>query len=286
MVSLIVILFTAFFLLKFQANIKEVYAEATAKQTCKTSVRANAALKLRYADFSGELNCPTVKVKIDDKNEENVKKKLADAMFDCWDQFGRGQLELFSDDSVYCAICHRITFNKEMKVNGFTEYLATKQIPAQKISYLQFLTTERTQNSEFLKELENKKIVDTIDTSQGNEYAIIFTYIKGKRSLDKYLEKAKYTAPGIGLIAVGFGIFKAGGIVGGSLSAIATPAVGVPVGLTISSVGGFVMAVGALWSGLASYFTTVPFDNISLISFIPYDAQNIKNLNCQEIPIK
>lgn len=286
LVFLIIILITAFILLKFQSNIKNAYAEAAAKQTCKTSVQAHAALKLRYADFSGEIKCPTSYLKINDKSEEIAKKKVADAMFDCWDQFGKGKLDLFTDDSVYCTICHRITFGKEVQINKLTEYLAAKQPQGQKISYLQLLTAEKTQNSEFLKELENKKIADTIDASKNNEYAIIFTYIKGKKYLDEYLEKAKYTAPGIGLIALGFGIFKAGGVIGAGLSAITTPAVGVPVGLTVSSAGGFVMSVGALWSFLGGYFAGVPFEHISLISFIPYDAQNIQSLNCKEIPVK
>lgn len=286
MVSIVIILITVFILFKFEGSIKEAYAEATAKQTCKTSVYTHAKLKMRYVDFSGEIKCPTLKLTIDDKNEDIVKKKLADAMYDCWDQFGRGNLDLFSDNSVYCAICHRITFDKNIKINGFTEYLATQQAPSQKISYLQFLTTERTQNSDFLKEFENKKIEDKIDGSKNNEYAIIFTYIKGKKFLDEYLEKTKSITPGVGLIAIGFGIFKAGGVIGGSLSFILTPYVGVPVGGTISSAGGLVMAVGALWYGLGAYFGGAPFEHISLISFIPYDSQSMQNLNCKEIPIK
>lgn len=286
MVFVIVILITTFILITFEGNLKDIYAKATAKQTCKASVKTHSLLKIRYADFSGEIKCPTLKLEIKDKNEEIAKKKLADAMYDCWDQFGRGELELFSDDSVYCSICHRITLGKDVKINRFTEYLATNHAPGQKISYLQFLTTIQTQNSDFLKVLEKQKIEDVIDASKNNEYATIFTYVKGKKYLEQYAEKAKYTFTGVGLIAVGFGIFKAGGIVGGAVSSIATPYVGVPVGASISSVGGFVMAVGALWTWLGGYFAGVPFEHIALVSFIPYDAQSLQSLNCKEIPIK
>ncbi|MBI2656389.1 hypothetical protein HYX03_01465 [Candidatus Woesearchaeota archaeon] len=284
--AILIGLIVAFLIFNSEAAIKKLYTKAGEKETCKASVQSHARLKMRYADFSGEIKCPTVKLKIEDKNEESAKNKIADAMYDCWDQFGRGKLDLFSDDSVYCSICHRITFDKNVKINGFTNYLATKTNPGQKISYLQFLTTEQTQNSDFLKELENRKIEDTIDASKKDEYAIVFTYIKGKKYLEEYTEKAKYTAPGIGIIALGFGIFKAGGIIGGAVSSIATPFLGVPVGLTISSTGGFVMAVGALWTYVAPFMSGIPFEHISLISLIPYDAQNLQTLNCEKIPIK
>lgn len=287
MVAIVVLLLTALLILTNLGKIKEIYAGAMEKQTCKTNVKAHSMLKLRYADFSGEINCPTVPLKIDDKNEEIAKKKLAGALYDCWDQFGEGKLELFSGDSVYCHICHRITFGEKIKINGLTTYLATHNAPNQKISYLQYLTAERTQNSEVLNEFEKKNIVDTIDASKNKEYAIVFTYIKGKKYLDEYLEKAKYTAPGIGLIALGFGVIKVGGALGGVVSATV---IGLPAGILIAKgsllTGGFMMAGGVAWSFLAGYFAGVPFEHIALISFIPYDAQSIQSLNCKELPIK
>ena len=290
LVVMIVILLTAFLLLKYEANLKEIYAKAVGESTCEASVRTHAALKLRYADFSGDINCPTVKLKIDDKNEEIVKKKVADAMVDCWDQFGRGKLELFKDDSVYCSICHRITFDKEIKFNGFMKYLAeeklSKQAKGESITYLQYLTTEKTQNSDFLNELANRKIDDTVLASQQNEYAIVFTHVKGKQYLKEYAAKAGNIAPGVGLIIIGVGTFKAGGIVGGAVSAVATPLVGVPVGLTISSAGALLISIGALWGYAAYFIEGVSFEHISLISFIPYDAQYLESLNCKEIPTK
>ena len=283
LVIIIIVLISALIIFNFLVDLKKAYA--VEKTTCKASVRAHTALKLRYADFSEEIKCPTVRLKIEDKKED-TKKKLADAMYDCWDQFGRGQLELFTDDSVYCSLCHRISFANDIKVNGLTKYLAETKTPKGESSYLQFLTTEETDNADFLKEYESRKIVDSIDASTNNEYAVIFTYIKGKKNLEKYLEKAKYTAPGVGLIGLGFGIFKAGGFIGGGLSTIATPAVGVPVGLTISSAGALTMSIGTLWSFLAGYFADVPFEHIALISFTPYDAKSLQDLNCKEIPIK
>ncbi len=290
LVVILVILLTAFLLIKYESSLKDIYAKSVGKSTCETSVRTHAGLKLRYADFSGEIKCPVVKIQIDDKNEDVIKRKVADAMVDCWDQFGKGKLDLFKDDSVYCSICHRITFNKEIKFNGFMKYLAeekpSKQAEVKNITYLQYLTTEKTQNSDFLNELANRKIDDTVLASQQNEYAIVFTYVKGKQYLNEYAAKAGNIAPGVGLIVIGLGTFKAGGIVGGAVSAVATPLVGVPVGFTISSTGALLMSIGALWGYVSYFIEGVSFEHISLMNFIPYDAQYLESLNCREIPTK
>lgn len=291
LVVIVVILITAFLLLKYEANLKEIYAKAVGKSTCEASVRTHAALKLRYIDFSGEIKCPTIKLKIDDKNEEVVKRKVADAMVDCWDQFGKGKLDLFKDDNVYCSICHRITFNKEIQINGFMKYLAeekpSKQAKEEGITYIKYLTTEKTQNSDFLTGLANNHIDDTLLASQQNEYAIIFTYVKGKQYLKEYTYKAAYMSPGLGLVGIGFGVIK----VGSALAGLATfTGFGAPVGIIVEAgslaTGGFMMAAGALWSYVTFFIEGVPFEHISLISFIPYEAQYLENLNCKEIPTK
>ena len=295
----LVIVLAAFVIITHEANLREAYLKAVGKTTCEASVRGHAALKLRYADFSGEIDCPTIKLKIDDKDEEIVKKKIADAMTDCWDQFGKGDLDLFKDDSVYCSICHRITFGKDVQVNGFLKYLASTSVPNQqtneKLSYLQYLTTKKTQNSDFLKELANQKIDDTILASQQNEYAIIFTYVKGKKYLEEYVEKSKHIAPGVGLMIFGIGAIKTSLVVSAAVISW-SPAAGplapvVAAGATaIAStgitIGTITFGVGALWSYLAVTYAGVPFEHISLINFIPYDAQYLQNLNCKEIPTK
>ena len=286
LVVTVVLLIVAFLFLEYETQLKEAYSKVFGKTSCEASVREHAALKLGFADFSNDIKCPTVKLKIDDKNEEIAKKKIADAMVDCWDQYGNGKLDLFKDDNVYCAICYRITFGKDVQIKGFEDYLAQNNAKGTKIRYSQYLTTEKTQDSDFLNKFSNRIVDDTILASQQNEYAIIFTFIKGKQYINDYVEKAKQMAPGVGLIAIGFGVFKAGGAIGGLVSAVATPAVGVPVGVTISSAGALVISVGALWSGFSAYFAGVPFENIQLVNFIPYNAQYLQNLNCKEIAVK
>lgn len=286
LVATVVLLITLSILLMSESKLKALYLSSVLKQSCKASVQESTKFLLRYSEFAAKLNCPTIPLEIHDKDKEVIKKKIADAMYDCWDEFGRGRLDLFSDDNVYCVICHKITFDKNIKFNGLNEYIATKKAPGQEATYLQYFTTERTENSEFLKNLESKKVDDTIDASKTNDYAVVFTYIKGKKFMQERLAEAKYVAPGLGIIAVGFGVFKLGGVIAGATS---ITGVGAAVGGTVAAAGGFVMAVGALWEYVTIYIASqsndVPFEHIASVSFIPYNAQSLINLNCKETPI-
>lgn len=286
LVATVVLLITLFVLLMGESKLKSIYLSSVSKQSCKASVQESSKFLLRYSEFATKLNCPTITLKIHDKDSEIIKKKIADSMADCWDNFGRGKLDLFADDNVYCTICHRITFDKGLKFKGLTDYIATKNAPGQDITYLQFLTTERTENSEFLKDKESKQVDDTIDASMENQYAVVFTYIKGKKFMQERLAEAKYVAPGLGIFAIGFGVFKLGGVIAGATS---ITGVGTAVGGTVATAGVLVMAVGTLWEYvtvyLASQSNDVPFEHIASVSFIPYNAQSLINLNCKETPI-
>lgn len=271
------------------ASLKEAYNKAAEKQICKTSVLTHSRLKLKYADFSGKINCPKIELKIDDKDENAVKGQIASSMFDCWDKYGRGKLELFSDDNVYCTICTRITLNKDIKVKGITDYLSNAHPENEKLNYLQLFTTEKPGESEYSKylaSLGNRKIEDVLDASVNNEYAVVFTYIKGKEKIKNYWEKTKYTAPAVGTVALGFAVVKLGIGAGGVISAFLTPFVGVPVGTFISLTGGAMIVGGTYWAGFAAYFSGVPFEHAAFLSFIPYDAESLQSLNCNEIPVK
>ena len=285
-VIIIILLMIIFTIYIFEGKVKAAYDKNLVKQICKDSVLETSKLRLRYDDFSGEIKCPTIPLKINDKNEEIVKKKIAEAMYDCWDKFGRGQEDLFADNNIYCTICHRITFDKNVKFSGFTKYIASERPSGQKITYLQFMSTERTDNSEFLKESEKQKIDDTIDASKQNEYAIIFTYIKGKEYLKEYTKKAAYTAPGAGLMALGLGLIYYSPGVGTAVSSIATPAIGIPAAGIAATLGTITFGIGSLWSYLTIIFADNPFEHIALISFIPYDSEHLKNLNCRDLPIQ
>lgn len=295
LLSIFVVVLVAFLLIKYQSNLEGAYSKLVGEASCEASVRNHALLKLRYADFSGEINCPTTYLKIKGKNQNEAKREIADAMVDCWKQYGKGDLQLFADDSIYCAICHRITLDKDARIDGFMKYLSEEKVSGKNITYLKYLTTQRTENSEFLKSLESQKIEDSLIASQHNEYAIVFSYIKGKKYIKEYSEKAAHMAPGAGLMIFGVGLIYTSLKTSFALASV-SPAAGpaAPIVLTTSigiahagtAIGTITFGVGALWSYLAYEISGVPFEHIALINFVPYNAQYLESLNCKEIPVK
>jgi len=158
------------------------------KQLCKQSVILNSRIKtpgIGTAHF--DVNCPTRYVTIDTdeiitettrsgERKENVycrgKKKgvdvdseeslecfneftnkvIANLLYDCWDQFGMGRLEVFSEKTQdrQCVICSRIEFSDNAKkalkgasstlyLEELNDYLKNNKPLLHDISYHQFL---------------------------------------------------------------------------------------------------------------------------------------------------
>jgi len=284
-VALIILLVGIILFVNFQGNLKAASMEFAAKETCKISIKETSALRLLYKDFSGEIKCQTQNIKVEDA--KIAKKEIADAMYDCWDQFERGKPDLFADDNVYCAICHYINFSENIKLSGLNNYLATQKPQNEDATYLDILSAERTENSKFLNELENSKIYDELDASKKSDYAVIFTYIKGKKYLEEYSKKIGYTQIGLGIAAVGtVVVFKGGPAAAAISSSFLTPAGGVAVGLFVSGAGAMLFGAGTIWSYVAWNYAGVPFEHIASVSFIPYAPQALQALNCKELPVK
>lgn len=115
----IVIVFGVFY--QIQAGEKE--SRFVDKNACKLNVARTATLKnmpgveILYdiGYLKSEItNCKEYNVKIthDDIKEDNLKKKIANTMYDCWDMWGEGEVEVFTwadtefvTDKNVCHVC-------------------------------------------------------------------------------------------------------------------------------------------------------------------------------------
>jgi len=126
-------------LLVFQQKVWDLKKMDNQKDICKTSVMQYAAANFQGQEFISELKCPTQKLEIVDKDEADIKAKLANAMYDCFDQFGQGKYALFTGkgDGNYCIICHVISFDARMKISAksFNDYLAQTTVPGTSYKY-------------------------------------------------------------------------------------------------------------------------------------------------------
>jgi len=139
---------------------------------------------------------------------------------------------------------------------------------------------------------ENMRINDFIDTN--NKYATIFIYISGKDAMKKFFEGrgwATATAGGVvfftGSAAALYGT-AAGGITVYSLitgaTVTGTAALGIPVAGWI--VGGILLAgAGALTIYVVIDAKTTASPQYPFITFMPYSAENMKNIGCEHLDV-
>ncbi|MBN2567196.1 thrombospondin type 3 repeat-containing protein [Candidatus Woesearchaeota archaeon] len=133
MAVIIIILFVL--MMQRQSEMQDAWLR---KQTCKTSVIANAATRIPgLVSLDSDLKCPAGEVVIDYADQDRIKERVALSMYHCYDKFLRGRHELFATKSgqqeLYCVFCDRIGFEGPAasvgEVPEFTRYLLTHKIP-------------------------------------------------------------------------------------------------------------------------------------------------------------
>jgi len=187
---------TVVFIIFFFIVLFPIFGEISDKELCRTSVMAKYGGKagtLGTSETRVALQCYTQNVKIksdgvyksgrereevkipgyefpsappiggskidfNNKKIEIVKRAIASEMYDCWDQFSRGQLSIFTEQT-RCVICSEITFEsnwldvsglenfpgeaeKKDVITNFGEFLNTQTIPGHKETYAGFFEQE------------------------------------------------------------------------------------------------------------------------------------------------
>lgn len=156
---------------------------------CQGSVFAHSKTKIAGITTYDDFKCQTMPLEITDKitdqNQNKINKQIADAMADCWTQWLEGKEDLFSEPTVYCSICHHITFkDTEKTLQGTKEFLFSRNMPNSDNSYLEYLNGYKTSDI-IISNTEDLLSNDILDTSK--EYSIIFTYARGKDKVKEFL---------------------------------------------------------------------------------------------------
>lgn len=191
-IALFVLLVFGFFV--YYLNVKVPSLEN--KETCKNSVvlRAQWFSKAAEAVYlpRPELKCKTEKILIKTSNEEKIKERIANAMYDCWDMLGRGKMDflgLRSKNLVVpasqCVVCSVIEFNKNVKekfdrIEGFAQFLQEKKVDNLNITYLEFFKNEKGAIYDVKNELETY-------IYPKDKYAVVFMGLKKISSVSEFL---------------------------------------------------------------------------------------------------
>lgn len=176
------------------------------KEACRTSIRLRSIAVLgEPLKAAAPLQCKTEPIKIDNKNyktEEQINKRIADAMAECWSMVGEGKLNFMPRDwagQKYCLICSTINFDDKISkdfpvVTGILRYMSDTKFQGEKTYYNYIFGDDATFSG------KSDLSIDTF-----NEYAIVFTLYEGgwlTRNLPA----------GIGVIAL-WAIFPPSGLV-------------------------------------------------------------------------
>ena len=224
------------------------------------------------------LKCKTEKILIDFDDEELIKNRIANAMYDCWWMLGEGKLDFFSETGTFgiektsCIICSTLKFDGNVR-NKFgeidlTDYLQDGQIPLKNQTYLEYF-------SDMEKDSKIKLDSRITPLNTGKEYVILYAGIKSKGLFDPIKQDLQAGA------TIAGGAFLAKGISGvmnlGSL-------VFTKIGLTILAgvIATQEILVGAGWIATATYCESSDVSGCNILVLAEYSKEQIEK-NCRKI---
>ncbi|MEK6960319.1 MAG: hypothetical protein AABX47_04040 [Nanoarchaeota archaeon] len=278
-------------LLVFGGKIWPAISPAGLHEMCKQSVYLHAGKPLEA--FRGSIKCVPEHITIDEslsseKGQEAAKARLAKAVYNCWDDYGQGKLDLFARQNVYCGMCGWIDFgDKKGKITGLTDYLGRTSVPNKKISFLDYLAGYETphfrdylENTALYNSKEGGAAVEIEDTSK--RYAAVIVYARGEDSMNRIKDFLSPNVPGSGGREIGQ---VSVGVIGGAAGA-AAPFIMFGAG----PVGWITAGLSTITAGGLSMYTFSAFSDkpqwMAFTRIVPYEPESFKKLGCQELPVE
>ena len=144
------------------------------------------------------LRCKTQDITVDYRDEETAKKRVVNAMYDCWTMLGEGKLNPFIEGTAKelgfwpakssCVICSTIEFGSRTKEKYKTididSYIKNTKIPFKDKTYLEYFTDEDGKELASVLDKDNK--VDPLSTDK--KYAVIFFGFESELVRDIFLK--------------------------------------------------------------------------------------------------
>jgi hypothetical protein len=121
--SFVVILFLLFRLNLGETSNKEICHNSVVLKSTGKGLAGQLDCTTNYLCISGGGECedinPTITIKVDPNNKEEIMKVIADEMADCWWMFGEGKLDYADFEALkaqtVCAICSIVKFDEKIQ---------------------------------------------------------------------------------------------------------------------------------------------------------------------------
>ncbi|MBU2634199.1 MAG: hypothetical protein KJ674_03055 [Nanoarchaeota archaeon] len=154
--KIILVLVFGIILIIFMIYFSGFLAGSGDKAACKNWVNTQASLKvagIKLADLKSP--CITSEETIKDSDKNKIYEQLAGSMYDCWDMYGKGKVDFYSDwvwlgKDKHCMVCSEISIDEKVtkkrpsiNIDDFEMYLSNHNPPNHGETYAEFfLNTE------------------------------------------------------------------------------------------------------------------------------------------------
>jgi hypothetical protein len=269
----IVAAITLVLLVMLFVKIAENAEEQAHASRCKASVIAHA--KVRGIPFGeatsdeSDIECPTRFVTIEEGSKLEMKRQVADLMYECWNNYGEGKVKLFSAKDVkFCAVCSVFKFeDRSVELDDFNNFLIMERIPKKTADGL------RPTYYDYIAGVDTGTIIpDSVGAKRESyldgqkRYAVMFTFYK-----ESWWEKTKN--------AIIVGTIFAVATAGAAALTVLTFGAGGPVFVIVVTAGG-----AALGGAIGAAGTTAADWSANLV-MTEYSGDNLVTLGCDALPV-
>jgi hypothetical protein len=126
--------------------------KSAARDRCQKSVEKNAIFNQLYINLPpSTINCPTELRKVDEADNIKNQKIVADALYDCRNDFRIAFAEqgrLFGSDGVFCNVCSILDVEKPVK--GYQDFILNANIPdyTKELTYFEYIGSFKSKDAE------------------------------------------------------------------------------------------------------------------------------------------
>ena len=235
----IVVLVIAGILLLIVTNILRSGGETSSREACRTSVllREQTAI-FGEPLYGGTLECETDVLEVESRDEEKIYETITNEMYDCWYQFGEGELDFegewdFWEGDNWCFVCSRLDFGdgtqeEYSELEGLFNYLKTEKVPfSEDQTFFEYFYGET-----YVSNVQDFEIAtQNFEEKYSTQEPLYITFFSDKRTTGEDVAESGYVALGTAVTLCGAGIVS--GIFSfGTTTVLACSAAGTIVGTT------------------------------------------------------
>lgn len=261
-VIMIIISVLIIVMLKWQFGFSEALKGKAEKDRCKLSVTAASKLRLNSFEVFPNIDCCQQNYVLEEPDD--VTPTLANALYDCYDQFLKGEANLFTGAGRFCFLCSTVQFSgaaSQGEISGFYGYLFNEKVHQSRKTYAREFFQDQIDDVRQSLLTQNPNLFELALPKPPQGYSVLFVHDRGESARDLPLP---HLLPSFDQTrSTPTGAFISG----------AVPIV--PVIIAVALVGGIVWYVSS-GPGAPEFYR-------SSFSLLPLTSADLQGLGCEQV---